>query len=124
MKNFHKLLSLLLVLTFAAQGLIANAVPCQMPLNIEAMVGAVDMTAMDHATHRMPAGAADAAESTGNANCCDVGLCAIGYCQSAVALPLHHSANSPEYASVYARLSAITPAIPVNDSLYRPPIFR
>ena len=122
MKKFRKPLLLLLVLVFTGQGLVANALPCQMPLNIQATAGAADMTAMDHTAHHMQSVTDEA--STSSENCCDMGVCTMSHCQSAVTLPLGHLASSPGFAPVFSRHTAAAAPSGVYDSLYRPPISR
>ena len=124
MKKLRKPLLLLLVLAFTGQGLVANALPCQMPSNMQASTGAVDMTVMDHTAHHMPAGAAEAADSTSGENCCDLGVCTMGHCQSAVTLPLDYLASSAEFTPVFSRYDTAAAPSGVIDSLYRPPISR
>ena len=120
MKKFRKPLLLLLVLAFTGQGLVANALPCQMPSNMQASTGAVDMTVIDHTAHHMPAGAAEAADS----NCCDLGVCTMSHCQSAVTLPLDYLASSAQFTPVFSRYDTAAAPSGVTDSLYRPPISR
>jgi hypothetical protein len=123
MKKFHKPLMLLLVLAFTGQGLVANALPCQMPLNSQAGAGASDMTAVDHSAHRMPA-AAEAGAGANSENCCDMGVCTMSHCQSAVTLPVDYIASSANFTPVFSRQDTIPEPSGVNDFLYRPPISR
>ena len=123
MKKFRKPLLVVLVLAFTGQGLVANALPCQMPLNGQAGAGASGMTAMDHSAHYMPS-TADSADSTNAENCCDMGVCAMSHCQSAVTLPLDYIASSANFTPVFSRQNIIAAPSGVSDSLYRPPISR
>ena len=123
MKTFHKSLLLLLVLAFTGQGLVANALPCQMPLNNQAGAGASDMTTIDHSAHHMPA-AAEAAGSTNAENCCDMGVCTMSHCQSVMTLPLDYIASSANFTPVFSRQNTNAEPSGHNDSLYRPPISR
>jgi len=124
MSKFRKPLLLILLLAFTGQGLVANALPCQMPLNNQANTGASDITAIDHSAHHMPAAAAQAADNNSGENCCDMGVCAMSHCQSAVTLPLDYFASSAEFTPVFSGHNTAAAPSGVNDSLYRPPISR
>jgi hypothetical protein len=124
MSKFRKPILLILLLAFTGQVIVANALPCQMPLNNQASTAASDMAAIDHSAHHMPAGAAQAADNTGGENCCDMGVCAMSHCQSAVTLPLDYFASSAEFTPVFSRHNSAATPSGVNDSLYRPPISR
>jgi hypothetical protein len=122
MKKFHTSLLLLLVLALGGQGLVANAVPCQMPSNTQTSAGAADMTGMDHTMHHMSAVAADAAGS--GDDCCESGECSMSHCQSSVMLPLSYLASRPEFAPEFSRPAGVEAPAHISDSLYRPPISR
>jgi hypothetical protein len=124
MKIFHKLLLLLLVLAFTGQGLVANALPCQMPMTGEAAAHTADMAAVDHTGHHMPMGAGEVAEGASDVSCCGAGLCAMSHCQLSSALPPDHLASSPQYAVLFPRINGSVAPVHPNDSLYRPPISR
>jgi hypothetical protein len=124
MKKRRKPLLILLLLAFVGQGLVASALPCQLPLNIHSAEGAVDTTAMDHSAHHMPADTAKAADGNSSKSCCDTGVCAMSHCQLAATLPLSYLASSREFAPVFFRIHTATAPSGVQDSLYRPPISR
>ena len=124
MRKIRKPVLLILLLAFTGQLLVANALTCQTPLNNQANPAASDMAAIDHSAHHMPAGAAQAADNTSGENCCDMGVCAMSHCQSAVTLPLDYFASSADFTPVFSRHNSAAAPSGVNDSLYRPPIFR
>lgn len=123
MKSIRKYLVVLLLLAYAGQALVAIASPCAMMTSAGTAVDRVDMPAMAHAGHQMPA-AADTMPAPSAGDCCDGGLCTMSHCQSATALPLSYFGNSPQYTSLYTLpADNAAPFHPV-DSLYRPPISR
>ncbi len=124
MKNFHKLLLMLLVLAFTGQGFVANALPCQMPMTRQAAADTAEMAAMDHAGHQMSMGAGEVAEGVSDGSCCAAGLCAMSHCQSSSALPVDHLVRSPQSAALFPGINRSVAPLHPNDSLYRPPISR
>lgn len=124
MKSVHPLLSHLLVLVFACQALVANALPCQMSGMDTAAVEAVGMPDAAHSGHHMPGPGDVSADSSGDQGCCGSGLCAMSYCQSLVALPLGSFAGEQEFSVETHRLDRHISSSHLNYSLYRPPILR
>ena len=123
MKNFRKPFLLLLALVLIGQGLVANALSCQLPSHAQSTASA-DMAGMDHSAHRMPGAVADTGDSMSSENCCDSGVCSMTHCQSGVTLPLNYLTSRPDFGTVFSRSNAFAAPTRVSDSLYRPPITR
>ena len=122
MRAFHKSLLLLLVFAVGGQGLLANALPCQMPPDTLAAPHADAMAGMDHTVHRMPAVAADAAGS--GDECCHSGECSMSHCQSSLVLPLSMLASRPDLSREFSRPTTARAPARIVSSLFRPPISR
>ena len=124
MRNFRKSLQLLLALVLVGQGLVANALSCQLPSHAQSAASAADMVGMDHSAHRMPGAVADTTDSMSSDHCCDAGVCPMSHCQSGVTLPLDYFISRPDFGTVFSRSNSFAAPTRVNDSLYRPPIIR
>lgn len=122
MRLFHKSLLLLLTLVLGGQGLVANAVPCQMSSTTHTTAGADSMAGMDHGMHHMPAEAVNTGGS--DDDCCDSGECSMSQCQSSVMVPLSALASRPDFTPEFSRPTAVAAPARMANSLYRPPISR
>lgn len=120
MKRMRTQLLLLLVLAYSGQVLAASAFSCA---DMAPASGGLDTAGMAHAGHVMPAD--EGTQSTAPVGaCCDGGLCDMGHCQSAPALPLDHPDGNQHVVSFYAGFAATSSPLRPADSLYRPPISR
>jgi len=113
-------MTLLLLLAYVGQSLVALGAPCAMPGPASAEVS-VALPGMDHSGHAM--GSADQAD-TGNGNCCKDGLCSMSQCQSLAALPGMPDSGNVNPAIVYGDARAISSHSYISTSLLRPPISR
>ena len=111
---------LLLVLAYSGQMLAASAFSCA---DMAPAGAGLDMAGMAHAGHAMPVDEGTQSSAPVGA-CCDGGLCDMGHCHSAPALPLNHPDSSQHELAFYTGFAAASSPLRPVDSLYRPPISR
>jgi hypothetical protein len=120
MERVRYYMTLLLLLAYVGQSLVAVGAPCAMMAPASFEISAA-MPGMDHSGHGM--GSADQVDASGG-NCCDSCLCSMSQCQSQAALPGSLDSANVNPAIVYGAARAISPPSSTTTPLYRPPIFR